>query len=103
MRKTHDLVVKTGSYVDREGNTKNRYENVGSMMEGEHGPFLFLKSTFNPAGVPNDDGRDSVLISMFEPKDNQAQPQPQQPRRSGAAQDGNWGSGAANPNDEVMF
>ena len=69
--KTHDLVVKTGSYTDNQGNQKNRYENVGALMMGENGPFLMLKRTFNPAGVLGD--RDTVLISAFEtkPRDNQ--------------------------------
>lgn len=101
MKKLFDLAVKTGSYVDNQGNEKGRYENVGSMMQGDHGPFLFLKTTFNPAGVPNPDGRDSVLISMFEPKEQQQQ-QPQQ-RQSGAAQDNNWGSAAAPQNDHTTF
>jgi hypothetical protein len=68
-RKTYDLAVKVGSYTDREGNEKGRYENIGAVMDGDKGPFIMLKKTFNPAGVNTD--RDSILVSMFEPKDRE--------------------------------
>lgn len=68
-RKTHDLAVKTGSYTTRDGETKNRYENIGALMEGDNGPYLMLKRTFNPAGVPGSDGKDSILVSCFQPQD----------------------------------
>lgn len=65
--KTHDLAVKVGEYK-QDGETKGRYENVGALMEGKDGPFVILKRTFNPAGVPDlsGEGRDSVIISCFE-------------------------------------
>lgn len=65
--KTHDLVVKVGEYTTRDGQTKARYENVGAMMQGDKGPFIMLKRTFSPAGVPSD-GRDNILVSAFEPR-----------------------------------
>lgn len=72
MAKTHDICVKVGSYTDGQGNQKNRYENVGSKMENaDGGSFLLLKRTFNPAGVPNPDNKDSVILSLFEVKDKQ--------------------------------
>ena len=55
--KTHDLVVKTGEY-QQNGETKSRYENIGSMMEGDNGPFLIMKRTFNPAGVVNPENKE---------------------------------------------
>ena len=66
--KLYDLVVKTGEYTSN-GETKGRYENVGSMMQGDKGQFLILKRTFNPAGVANPDNKDSIIVSCFEPKD----------------------------------
>ena len=70
-KKIRELVVKTGSYRDREGNEKPRWKNVGSLMESEDGgKFILLDTTFNPAGVPNPDNRDNVLISIFELKDS---------------------------------
>ena len=72
-RKIADLVVKTGEYQNGQGETKGRYENVGSMMEGDNGNFMILKRTFNPAGVPNPDCKDSVIVSCFEPQQQQGQ------------------------------
>jgi len=72
MAKLYDVAVKTGSYTDNSGATKNRYENIGVMMEGDNGPYLMLKRTFNPAGVPGNADRDNIICSLFEPRDNQA-------------------------------
>lgn len=60
--KTHNLAVKVGEY-QKDGQTKNRYQNVGVIIEGQHGPYILLEKTFNPAGIQ--DGKGSVLISMF--------------------------------------
>lgn len=68
MKKVADLAVKVGSY-ERDGKTKNRYLNVGSKMEGDNGSFFLLNRTFNPAGVPNPDNRDSIILSVFEVKE----------------------------------
>lgn len=68
-KKTHDLVIKTGTYTDKEGKEKGRYENVGALLEKDDGgKFILLNRTFNPAGCLNPDGRSTVIISMFEPK-----------------------------------
>jgi hypothetical protein len=76
-KKLYDLAVKTGSYTDGQGNEKGRYENIGAMMEGDNGRFIMLKKTFNPAGVNTD--RDSILVSMFEPKGREEPRQDRQP------------------------
>jgi len=69
MQKKYDLAVRVGSYVDSQGNDKSKWQNVGVIMEKDDGgQFILLNRTFNPAGVPNPDGKESVLISMFEPK-----------------------------------
>lgn len=66
-RKTHDLAVRTGSYTGSDGKEKGRYENVGHVLTGDDGGKLYcLKRTFNPAGVPNPEGRDTVVLSVFE-------------------------------------
>lgn len=66
--KKYDLAVKVGSY-EKDGQSKNRYQNVGAVMQGDNGPFLLLNKTFNPAGVPGDPDRDNLIISCFEPRD----------------------------------
>ena len=79
-RKKYDLAVKVGEYTDQSGATKSRYENVGIVMEKDDGgTFIMLKRTFNPAGVPDLTGKngENILISMFEPKQQDGQPQQQ--------------------------
>jgi hypothetical protein len=71
MAKLYDVAVKTGSYTDKSGATKGRYENIGVMMEGDNGPYLMLKRTFNPAGVPGNADRDNIICSLFKPSDDQ--------------------------------
>jgi hypothetical protein len=88
MSKKYDLSVKTGEYTDAQGNTKGRYQNVGVVMEGQNGPYILLNRTFNPAGVPGQADRESIIISMFEPRDDNARaPAPAQaPQRQAQGQ-----------------
>ena len=65
--KKYDICVKIGSY-EKNGETKNRYQTVGVMLEKDGKPFILLNRTFNPAGAPNPDNKDVVLLSLFEPK-----------------------------------
>ena len=67
--KKYDVCVKTGSWQDKEGKTKNRYVNVGSVMTNDDGKeFMLLNRHFNPAGILNPDNRESIILSFFEPK-----------------------------------
>ena len=75
MSKKYDLVVKVGEYTDNQGQTKGRFKNVGVMMEGDKGPYILLDRTFNPAGVGGNEGRESIIVSLYEPKDNGGQQQ----------------------------
>ena len=75
MAKKYDIVAKTGEYTSN-GETKSRYLNVGAVMSGEHGPYMLLNKTFNPAGVPGDPNKDSILLSLFEPRDKPEQSAP---------------------------
>lgn len=75
MAKKYDLVIKTGEYTDRDGNTKARFKNVGVVMDGDKGPYILLDRTFNPAGVSGNEGRESIIISMYEPKQEGGQQQ----------------------------
>ena len=80
MKKLYDLTVKTGSYKNSAGEEKAQWMNIGSVMEKEEGKrFILLNRTFNPAGVPNPDNRDSVLVSMFKPKPKEAPAQADNP------------------------
>jgi hypothetical protein len=92
-KKTHDLCVKTGSY-ESNGETKGRWMNVGALMEDNEGrPFLMLNACFNPAGIQREEGRESILVSCFEPQQDGARdPEPrQQPARHGDRTGGAYG------------
>ena len=69
MKKIYDLAVKTGEYTNQYGETKGRWLNVGQVMQDDNGgKFILLSRAFNPAGVEVKPGRDSVILSLFEPK-----------------------------------
>ena len=84
MKKLYDLAVKIGSYTNQQGENKNRYQNVGAVMEGEYGKFIFLEKWFNPAGIESQGS--SVIVNMFEPR-QQGQQQGQQQRQPAHAGD----------------
>lgn len=66
--RVYDLAVKVGEYTDNNGNTKGRYKNCGAVLEKDGRQFMLLDKTFNPAGVPDEKGGDSIIVSMFTPK-----------------------------------
>ena len=78
--KTHDLAVKVGEY-QKNGETKGRYENIGQILSDGENKLLMVKRTFNPAGVPNPDGKDSVIISTFKVQERDAA-KPSKPQQS---------------------
>ncbi|WP_288077092.1 hypothetical protein [Pseudomonas sp.] len=110
-RKLKDLAVKVGEY-ESQGEKKSRWHNVGALMDdGNGGQYLMLDRYFNPAGVPNPEGRASLLVSMFDPKDNRTaapatqqqrapaqRPTPQQPRPQAPPQ-----QRPPNKDDDVPF
>lgn len=69
MLKKYDIVATVGTY-QKGGETKSRFKNVGAMMEKDGNQFLLLDRIFNPAGLPNPDNRDTVLLSLYKPKEN---------------------------------
>jgi hypothetical protein len=85
-RKTHDLAVKTGEYTNAQGEKKGRYQNVGAVMQGDNGQFIMLAKWFNPAGVVDARGGESIILSMFEPR-QEGQQQPAQRPAAPAPQD----------------
>lgn len=84
-RKIRDVVVKVGEYTDHNtGETKGRFENVGALMRNDEDDsfFIMIRRTFNPAGVPNNDERGSILLSCYVPQD-QREDKPKQDRSGG--------------------
>lgn len=76
-----DVCVKSGSYQDRDGNTKSRFEKVGTIFEAENGNKSLLLTM-----VPlcNFGERGGVWLSIF-PIDGGPQQQ-QQGQRKGPQQ-----------------
>lgn len=73
MAKKYDLAIKTGEY-EKNGEKKGRYKNIGAVMEGQNGPYILFDSTcisMQLFALVNKDRRDSVIVSMFEPKGTQ--------------------------------
>lgn len=105
MAKQYDLVVKTGEYTDQSGATKGRFKNVGVVMDGQNGPYILLDRTFNPAGVPGQDGRESIIISMYEPRAEQGGQQPSQAQQRHSEQKANGYQNSRNDldRDEIPF
>ena len=64
-----DLCVKVGSY-NANGKEKSHYENIGLLVDDENNnPYILLKPWINLAGFPRDEGRNNLLVSLFEHKD----------------------------------
>ena len=64
-QKKYDLVVVTGEYTTRDGNTKKTYETVGALFEGDKGPYLMIKRTFNFAALAMSLDRQVPLLKVL--------------------------------------
>lgn len=88
-QKIRDIAVRVGSYTDSQGNDKGRWQNVGALMKGDDGnEFIILQRWFNPAGVPNHDDRESVILSCFALRDQQGDHQATKASAGGWPDDG---------------
>ena len=72
-RKLYDMAVKTGTYTDSNGQTKNSWENVGSIWETETNNgisrYIRMKASFNTAGIDRQPNSTDIIISLFPPKE----------------------------------
>lgn len=98
--KKYDIVATVGSY-EAGGETKKRYQNVGAVIEGDNGPYILLSRTFNPAGVPGQEGRESVLLSLFEPR-QEASSKPSAAKVQGASRERPKPAQDENPFDDSI-
>jgi hypothetical protein len=87
----YDLSAKVGTYI-KDGVEKPRWAPVGKIMRNDEGKFFMLMNKyFNPAGVPDAENRDSILVSMFKSgggDDDQAAPPPRQDAHNRAKANG---------------
>ena len=76
-KKKYDLAVKIGSY-QKDGKEKPKYKNIGVVMQKDDGgQFMLLDPLINLAAIDrgvdnNGNPRETVIVSMFEPRDNDA-------------------------------
>ena len=83
-QKLYDITVNINKYTDREGKTKYRSVNVGTMWQGEYGPFMRINRSFNPAGVPCKPEDDSILCNLWEPRPRDGRSATEAPARDPA-------------------
>ena len=101
-KKLYDLAVKTGEYTDGSGQKKGRWQNVGAVMANDDGgKFIMLAKWFSPSGVPDLSGKnavsESILLSMFEPKDKSGQTD------HGTAKANGYAPAPAGADDDIPF
>lgn len=102
--KIKDLAVKVGTYTDSTGTEKGRYDSVGALMQSDDGNmFVMLKRTFNPAGVPGNADRESILVSAFDPQPRNGQQGNQAPRNTPPQSGGAPAGGRSDMDDEIPF
>ena len=80
------LIAKVGTY-QKNGETKNEYDELGVMLENDNGPYILLDPSINLAGVlikqnilaatEGKPARSNVMISVFDSDQQQQQPQNQ--------------------------
>lgn len=63
--KKYDLCVKSGTYTDRNGNEKTNWENIGVMVD-DGSRYILLKPYINLAGFPREEGRNHLIVSVFD-------------------------------------
>ncbi len=71
---THNICVAVGKYnkvVNGENVEKTNWLTVGkSWLKDDGGTFHTMEKTFNPAGVPTEEGKNSFFLNFFEIKDD---------------------------------
>lgn len=68
----YNITTKIGTY-EKNGETKGKYQTVGKVMEKDDGSrFIFIDPLFN-FGAVNRDGKDMVICSLMEPKNDNKQ------------------------------
>ena len=63
------LAVANGQY-QKDGQTKTRWVNIGVILEKEGKEFCLIDPTINFAAFPREQGKDMVMVGVFQ-DDNQ--------------------------------
>ena len=69
MAKLYDICAKSREYTDGNGNKRPIWVKIGEVHEGQYGQYAKLYRHINLSGFPAQEGSDTIIASMFEPKD----------------------------------
>lgn len=73
--KMKKLAVANGSYINAQGETKTRWVNVGVIGVSQNGKeYMLIDPTINFAAFERE-GKDMVMVGIFEESGQQGQPQ----------------------------
>jgi len=74
-----NLSVANGTYTNSNNEQKTRWVNVGKIMEKDGKEFMLIDPLVNFAAFPREQGKDMVMVGIFEEQsNNQQQPNNQQ-------------------------
>jgi hypothetical protein len=72
-KKIKNLCVATGKWTGSDGVEHTNWKTIGSIIQkDDNGKFMLLDRTFNPAGIPNHENKDTIIVSMFDVKEKDA-------------------------------
>ena len=72
------LAVANGQY-QKDGQTKTRWVNVGIINTTQEGKeYMLIDPTINFAAFPREEGKDMVMVGIFEEQQRQQEQRPQQ-------------------------
>jgi len=93
------LAVANGNY-QKDGQEKTRWVNVGVILEKNGKEFMLIDPTINFAAFPREQGKDMVMVGIFDDS-NQGQQQPQQQYQAPQQQQhGGYGNPNAQPQQQ---
>jgi len=69
VKKIYEIVAKVGEFQGKDGEMRVKWQTVGAVIEGDHGPFMLLEKWFTPAGGLDAKGSSAVMLSLFSPKE----------------------------------
>jgi len=85
-----NLSVVTGTWVNREGETKKTYRTIGHLHEGQHGNYITLESDVNLAAYPRKENDNRVVVNLYDPKPRDGAPKAAARSESTLADDVPW-------------
>lgn len=77
------LAVANGQYQNAQGETKTRWVNVGVIGTSQNGKeYMLIDPTINFAAFTREEGKDMVMVGIFEEQQTNQQQGYQQPQQN---------------------